>query len=399
MQIREINTTPVFWANDEAVRSRKHRAIANQGSTRSSKTYSICQLLPSMALSPKEYFPDLDHLSITVTSPSLPHLKRGARRDFLEILMNWGIYSDDHFNKTDQIYRFPETGSYIEFFGAEDGGKVRGPGRDILYVNEANLISYEVYKQMALRTKKLIIIDFNPADEYSWVYDVADKPGNLLIHSTYKNNLANLTPEQVQEIEELKDADENLWKVYGLGLRGTSSETIYTHWKEVDQFPVCDNVVYGLDFGFNHPSSLIKCGEADGKIYAEELLYQSGLTNPELAYMIKSQCGLNNRSAIYCDTARPEAIEELKKAGLKALPADKEVWEGIRHVKSRPLYITRNSVNLLKEIRSYKWKKDKDGKVLEEPVKFRDDACDALRYGIFTGLRKPTFKVRTLYDS
>lgn len=386
MRVKEINTTPVFWANEEAVRSRKHRAIANQGSTRSSKTFSICQLIPAIAQAPKEYFPELDNISITVTSPSLPHLKRGARRDFLNIITDWGIYSDANFNKTDQIYRFGD--SYVEFFGAEDGGKVRGPGRNILYVNEANLISYDTYKQLALRTTHLIIIDFNPADEYSWVYEVADKPGNLLIHSTYKNNLANLTKEQIEEIESLREADENLWRVYGLGLRGTSSETIYTHWKQVDQFPVCDNVVYGLDFGFNHPSSLIKCGELDGSVYWEELLYQSGLTNPELAYLIKSQCGLNKRSVIYCDHARPEAIEELKKAGLNALPADKAVWEGIRHVKSRPLYITRNSVNLLKEIRSYKWKLDKDGRVLEEPVKFRDDALDAGRYGTFTGLRK-----------
>lgn len=338
-------------------------------------------------MNPKMYFPDLDKVSITITSPSLPHLKRGARRDFITIMQDWGLYSDKDFNKTDQVYRFGE--SYIEFFGAEDGGKVRGPGRNILYVNEANLLSYETYKQMALRTTHLIIIDFNPADEYSWVYDVADKEGNTLIHSTYKNNLANLTPEQIQEIEELKDADENLWKVYGLGLRGTSSETIYTHWKECDSFPVCDNVVYGLDFGYTHPASLVKCGELDGKVYWEELLYQSGLTNPELAYLIKSQCGLNNRSTIYCDYSRPEAIEELKKAGLKAVDADKAVWEGIRHVKSRPLYITRNSVNLLKEIRSYKWKVDKkSGLVLEEPVKFKDDALDAGRYGTFTGLRK-----------
>lgn len=340
------------------------------------------------------YFPGREKISITVTSPSLPHLKRGARRDMIGILQDWGWYSDNDFNKTDQVYRFGE--SYIEFFGAEDGGKVRGPGRNILYVNEANLISYDTYKQMALRTTDYIFIDFNPADEYSWVYEEADKPGNLLIHSTYKNNLSNLTLEQIAEIESLKDADENLWKVYGLGLRGTSSETIYTHWKECDSFPVCDRVVYGLDFGFIHPSTLVKVGELDGRIYVEELLYQSGLTNPELAYLIKSQAGLNRASTIYCDYARPEAIEEIRKMGLNAKEANKAVWDGIKSVKSRPLYITRNSVNLLKEIKSYKWKVDKDGKVLEEPVKFRDDGMDAMRYAIYTGLGKPEMKIRTL---
>lgn len=395
-EANNFNATPVFFANDDAVRSRKHRAIANQGSTRSSKTYSICQLLPTIADNPTEYFPDLNKISITITSPSLPHLKRGARRDFISILQDWGIYSDDDFNKTDQIYRFGE--SYVEFFGAEDGGKVRGPGRNILYVNEANLISYETYKQLALRTTHLILIDFNPADEFSWVYDVADKPGNLLIHSTYKNNLANLTKWQIDEIEELKDADENLWKVYGLGLRGTSTDTIYTHWKQCEQFPQCDRVVYGLDFGYTHPASLVKCGELDGKVYVEELLYQSGLTNAELAYLIKSQHGLTKGSVIYCDYSRPEAIEEVRKMGLNAKDANKAVWDGIKAVKSRPLYITKNSVNLLKEIKSYKWKVDKNGQKTEEPVKFRDDACDAMRYGIYTGLSKPSMKVRTLYD-
>lgn len=394
MQVSNFNATPVFFANDDAVRARKHRVLGNQGSTRSSKTYSICQLLPIIADNPTDYFPELNKLSITVTSPSLPHLKRGARRDFLTILQDWGIYSDNDFNKTDQIYRFGE--SYIEFFGAEDGGKVRGPGRNILYVNEANLISYETYKQLALRTTHLIIIDFNPADEYSWVYDVVDKPGNLLIHSTYKNNLANLTKEQIAEIEELKDADENLWKVYGLGLRGTSSDTIYTHWKQCDQFPQCERVVYGLDFGYTHPASLVKCGLLDGKVYVEELLYESGLTNSDLAYLIKSQCGLTRSSTIYCDYSRPEAIEEINKMGLRAKDANKAVWDGIKEVKSRPLYITKNSVNLLKEIRSYKWKVDKNGQKTEEPVKFRDDAMDAMRYGIYTGLGKPDMKTRTL---
>lgn len=394
MQTQKINCTPVFFANRDAALSRKHRVIANQGSTRSSKTFSICQLLPTIAANPGMYFPGREKISITVTSPSLPHLKRGARRDMIGILQDWGWYSDNDFNKTDQVYRFVD--SYIEFFGAEDGGKVRGPGRNILYVNEANLISYDTYKQMALRTTDYIFIDFNPADEYSWVYEEADKPGNLLIHSTYKNNLSNLTPEQIAEIESLKDADENLWKVYGLGLRGTSSETIYTHWKECDSFPVCDRVVYGLDFGFIHPSALVKVGELDGKIYVEELLYQSGLTNPELAYLIKSQAGLNRASTLYCDYARPEAIEEIRKMGLNAKDANKAVWDGIKSVKSRPLYITRNSVNLLKEIKSYKWKVDKDGKVLEEPVKFRDDGMDAMRYAIYTGLGKPEMKIRTL---
>lgn len=376
----QMNVTPVFRANKEAFESYKHRVISNQGSTRSSKTYSICQLLPLIALQQRK--------SITVCSPSLPHLKRGAMRDMISIMQKMGIYKETYHNKTDNVYRFP-TGSYIEFFGAEEGNRLRGPGRDILYINEANLISLDSYRQLSWRTKDTIFIDFNPADEFSWVYDVSDDPKNLLIHSTYKNNLANLTPEQIADIESLKDADENLWKVYGLGLRGTSSETIYTHWKITDHFPEVNDWCYGLDFGFNHPNALIKVGFDDRAVYWDEIIYESKMTTDDLIYAMKTLGVVKSRS-MYCDHARPETIEELRRAGFNAKPADKSVIDGINCVKAKPLYITKASTNTIKEARSYKWMVDKDGIVKDkEPVKFKDDAMDAGRYGTYTHSFRP----------
>jgi len=380
-----ISYTPVFEANKKAYESGQFRVIANQGSTRSSKTYSLCQLIPVIALSEKK--------EITVCSPSLPHLKRGARKDFLDILKEWGVYNENDFNKTDNIYRFPKTGSYVEFFGADETAKLRGPGRDILYINEANLLPFESYLQLSLRTKDVVFIDFNPADEYSWVYDVSDAQGNKLIHSTYKNNLSNLTKSQIDEIESLQNADENLWKVYGLGQRGTSSETIYTHWKQIETFPQCDDICFGLDFGFNHPTALVKVGFLDGACYVDEQLYESKLTNDDLAYLIKTM-GITRSTEIFAETARPEAIEEIRRTGLNIKPADKSVIDGINMVKSMPLYITSRSTNILKEIKSYKWKIDKDSRVLDEPVKFNDDAMDAMRYAIYTRLFKPKRKLQ-----
>lgn len=370
-----IKYTPVFTANLEAYKANKYRVIANQGSTRSSKSYSIAQLLIKICLEEKKH--------ISVVSPSLPHLKRGARKDILDILLAMQIYSDDDFNKTDNIYRFPSTGSFIEFFGADETNKLRGPGRDILFINEANLLPREAYNQLSWRTKEVVFIDFNPADEYNWVYDVADAEGNKLIHSTYKNNKGNLTKQQIADIESLQFADENLWKVYGLGLRGTSGDTIFTHYKIVDGMPVCDEVWYGLDFGFTHPAAFVKVGRVENNIYVEELIYETGLTNSDLAYLIKTQFGVSKNSEIYCDTARPESIEEIKRAGLNAKAAKKEVWDGIQHLKSLPLFITKNSTNLQKELRNYKWKQ---GTNKEEPVKFMDDAIDAMRYATFTHL-------------
>lgn len=370
----DVLHTDVFEWNVEAYESKKYRVIGNQGSTRSTKTYSISQLL---AL----YIPFRERKSISIVSPSLPHLKRGARRDFLEIMEAAKVYNDDAFNKTDNIYNYPN-GSYVEFFGAEDMGKVRGPGRDILFVNEANLLSYQIYKQLALRTKEVIFIDFNPVDEMSWVYDVVDDPGNIMIHSTYLNNPF-LSREQREEIESLKDADENLWKVFGLGLRGASSEIIYTHWKIVDEIPQGAEKIYGLDFGYNVPTCLTEIGFYENAVYWDEALYETKLTTGDLIERLKI-LGISKTAPIYCDNAEPKTIEELIRAGYNAKPADKDVTEGIRKVKSRPLFITRRSVNILKEVRSYKWKTDKDGHVLDEPVKFMDHGMDAGRYGTFT---------------
>ncbi len=379
----KIKYTPVFEANLKAYESHKYRAICNEGSTRSSKSYSLTQLL---AL----YIPIKEKKSITIVSPSLPHLKRGVRRDFFNLLMQAGIYREDQHNKTDNVYNY-DNGSYVEFFGVEDGAKVHGPSRDILYCNELNLITRETYTQLAIRTNEVIFADYNPADEYSFVYEIADKEGNKKIHSTYLNNRGNLTPEIIKEIESLKDADENLWKVYGLGLRGTSSETIYTHWKICDQMPQCEQTFYGLDFGFNNPSALVKIGILDGKVYAEEIFYETKLTTNDLTDIIKIY-GITRSSEIFCDAAEPKTIEEIKRMGLNAKPADKSVYDGIQAVKEHPLFITRNSTNILKEIRSYKWKTDKDGHVLDEPVKFMDHALDAMRYAIFTKMTKPKQK-------
>ena len=379
-----VRYTKVFEWNLEAYKAKSYRVIANQGSTRSGKTYSISQLL---AL----YIPIKEKVTISVVSPSLPHLKRGARRDILQILEDAGIYTDEAFNKTDNVYHYPN-GSYIEFFGAEDSGKVRGPGRDILYINEANLLPHSIYQQLALRTKQTIFLDFNPVDEASWVYDVADKPGNKLIHSTYKNNPF-LPKEQVQEIESLRDADENMWKVFGLGERGKSQEIIYTHWKQ-GPFRDDSEIVYGLDFGYSVPTALIKVGFKDNQTYAHEMIYESRLTTSDLIERMKA-LDIRKSDEIFCDAAEPKTIEELVRAGYNAKPAEKDVYAGIQKVKSQPLTITPESINLIKEIRSYKWKTDKDGKVHpdESPVKMWDHGCDAMRYAIFTKLNKPKFEV------
>lgn len=375
----EINITPVFTANRKAYKA-GFRRIVNQGSSRSSKTYSIGQLLINIAL--EEY-----NKEISVCSPSLTHLKKGARKDFLDELEKRGLFREEEFNRTDNVYTFARTGSYVEFFGADEPGRLRGPGRDILFINEANLIGFDSYTQLAIRTRQCIFVDFNPADEFSYVYDLADGPDAKFIHSTYRNNLANLSKPQIDEIERLKDIDENLWKVFGLGLRGTSEATIYTHWKRAKALPLKGQLFCGQDYGYNVASALVMVEEYEGAIYVQELLYETKLTTSDLIERYgKDHLDLSKTIEIFSDAAEPKTIEEVFRAGYNALPADKAVLEGIRKIKGMPLYIVEGSVNLEKEIKSYKWKVNKAGQTLDEPVKFNDHAMDAMRYAVFTKL-------------
>ena len=378
----KIKATPVFYANKKAYEE-GYPIICNEGGSRSSKSYSVVQLLIHIALSKP-------NTRISFVSHSLPHIKRGVYRDFKNILEQWNIWDEKDFRYTDFIYTF-KNGSYIELFGLEDPDKAKGPARDILFVNEANLISKALFDQLLIRTTGQAFLDWNPADFISWVYEIADNPNNKRIHSTYLNNITNLSESQIRNIEQYKDLpDDFMWKVYGLGQRGSAKEIIYTQWKQYDEAPDGD-VFYGLDFGYVHPAALIKVTHHEGQNYFEEIIYQSGLTLSDLSRLIKEK--LPERATIYADAAEPKSIEELYRQGFNIKPAVKDVWAGIVKMKSYPINLHYNSKNLRREFMSYKWKKDKNDNVIEEPVKANDDLMDACRYAVFTHLTKPKFEV------
>ncbi|NDH09654.1 MAG: hypothetical protein EBY16_08615, partial [Gammaproteobacteria bacterium] len=281
------------------------------------------------------------------------------------IMEQWNIWDENDFKYTDFIYTF-KNGSYIELFGLEDPDKAKGPARDILFINEANLISKALYDQLIIRTTGQVFLDWNPADFVSWVYDIADDPLNKRIHSTYLNNISNLSDTQIKNIEQYKDLpDDFMWKVYGLGERGAAKELIYTQWKQYSETPNGDTF-YGLDFGYVHPAALIKVTHYEGQNYFEEIIYQSSLTLSDLSRLIKEK--VPERATIYADAAEPKSIEELYRQGFNIKPAVKEVWAGIMQMKSFPINIHHSSQNLKREIQSYKWKKDKNDNVIEEPV-------------------------------
>jgi phage terminase large subunit len=355
--------------------------IVNEGGSSSGKSFGTMQILISVAINNPQQ-------RISVVSHSLPHLKRGCIRDFEFIMkQQLNLYNEDEWSATNFKYTY-KNGSYIEFVGLEDEGKARGPRRDYLFVNEGNLISKQLFDQLAMRTAKCSIVDLNPADFNCWCYEVADNPINLKIHSTYLDNIENLSQNQINYIEAYKNlADDFMWKVYGLGQRGAAKELIYTNWKTYNEQPNSGEVIYGLDFGYTAPMAMTKVTIYDNSIYVEEILYKSGLTISDLGGWLKT---LNlGRKPIYCDAAEPKSIEELSRYGFNCQKADKDVWAGILKVKSMPIHLHFNSKNLISEVTSYKWKKDNNDNILEEPVKMHDHLCDSFRYAVFTHLTKP----------
>ena len=365
----ELKTTTIFSQSKEALYNDNIRFIIEQGGSRSSKTYSICQLLIVYGLT-------TENKIISIVRKSFPSLRGSVMRDFFEIMKELNIYSESKHNKSENLYTF-DTGTMIEFFSVDDEQKLRGRKRDILWLNEANEINLEEYTQLNLRTTEKLIFDFNPSDNFHWLYDLINRDESILIKSTYKDNPF-LTKSQVSEIENLINVDEGYYRIYALGEKSSGKTTIYTHYKMYDIEPDGGETVYGLDFGFNHPSCLIECRMIDGEIWAKEIIYKSGLTAKDLIQLM-NDCEVNKKKDIICDSARPEIIEELKRNGYMAREAIKDVKAGIDTIKSQTLHINKWSVNLIKELSSYKWKTNGDI-VLDEPVKIYDDACDALRY-------------------
>lgn len=380
-----IEHTPVFTYNLDAF-DLGYRYILNQGGSRSSKTYSIVQLIIYLCLTRK--------LSVSIVRQSMPSLRGSVMRDFFEILKDLELYNPNNHHMSENTYLF-NNGSVVEFFPTIDDQKLRGKKRDILYMNEANEISFGEFNQLALRTTGSIFIDYNPSDTESYLYDLLkDTKKSTLIKSTYLDNPF-LEKEQVDYIENLINVDENWYKVYALGERPISSSRIYSHFKLYSDKQLAQDWCYGLDFGYNHPSALVKIMYIENKIYVEELLYKQYLTVSDLIYEVKRL--IHDDKPVYCDSARPEIISELRQHMLNAKQSNKSVTEGINAVKQSEIYIEVNSLNILKEYKLYSWKM-RGETVTDEIVKLNDDAMDAMRYAIFTHQKKKfNSKAATIY--
>ena len=378
---QKTTATDKIFALDKRI-----RAVA--GGTSASKTISILFWLIDRAQSASE--PEL----ISIVSESFPHLRRGVMRDFLNIMRDHKYFREDRWSKTDYTYTF-ESGSRIEFFSADQPSKVRGPRREILFLNECNNVEYEAYDQLEVRTKKVVWLDWNPTREFWFYTDVLEQREDDLdfITLTYKDNEA-LDPQIVKSIEARK-ANKAWWRVYGEGQLGEVEGKIYRDWQIVDDLPHTARLErYGLDFGYSQdPAVCVAIYYHDGGYIIDEVFHDLGMTNRQIADHIKNL----KPALLIADSAEPKSIDEIKSYGVRITGAQKgqgSVNQGIQYVQDQRVSVTKRSLNVIKSYRNYMWKTDKDGNILNVPDHAYSDAMDAVRYGLEN--IKPTgeFKVK-----
>jgi len=353
----------------------KTRLRCIPGGTSAGKTISILLLLIDKCQTDKK------GTLTSVVSESLPHLKRGAMRDFLNIMKEHEYYVDSRWNRSDFTYTF-ENGSQIEFFSADQHDKLRGGRRDRLFINEANNISFQAFEELEVRTREFVFLDWNPTNEF-WFY--TDIKGNRTDYEeltlTYLDNDA-LDENTVASIEQRKNR-KDWWRVYGLGLLGELEGKIYRDWLFIDEIPHEARLErYGLDFGYtNDPTAVVVIYSYNGGFIIDELIYQKGLSNRQISDIILSR----PVAPVICDSAEPKSVDELKSYGVPALPALKgrgSVNTMIQFVQDQRISVTKRSTNVIKEYRNYLWRVDKDGKPTNMPEHQFKHSMDAISYGL-----------------
>jgi phage terminase large subunit len=374
-----IQATTVFQKNWEA----KTRFVVNIGGSRSTKTYSILQLLIVKAIESTE------PLVISIVRKSLPSLRISVMRDFFDILKQLDLYNSENHNKTENTYLLNNT--LIEFFSIDDAQKRRGTKRDILFVNEANELTYEDFFQLNIRTIQQVFLDFNPSEVFWYNEQLQYRDDLTIIHSTYKDN-PYLSQDQIAEIERLQFTDLQYYQIYALGEFAGSMDLVYSY-IPVDNIPVeqCKLIGLGLDFGFsNDPTTLIEVYAWNDALYLNELIYRPNLTNQDIAE-IMHEYEIDQYTEIIADSAEPKSIEEIRRMGFNIKPASKgadSILNGIDILKRKRIHVTRQSVNLIKELNNYKWIVDKNGNKLNKPVDAFNHALDAVRYVALNKLKQ-----------
>lgn len=377
---KRIQSNIVF----EHLNSLSKKILVEQGGTRSGKTYNILLWLIF------NYCNSNTSKTITICRKTFPAVRGTVMRDFFEILKEYDLYFEELHSKSTNEYYI--NGNRVEFISLDQPQKIRGRKRDILFINECNELNFEDFQQLIFRTTDNIIIDFNPSDEFHWIYDkVLTREDVEFYQTSYKDNPF-LAKSLVEEIERLKDTDENYWRVYGLGERGQSRSLVY-NFKTTKDIPATAKLLgRGLDFGFSNDSTAVVETYVEGNnMYVRELLYRTGMTNQDIARELE-RIGLDRRDEIWADSAEPKSIEEIYRMGWNIKKTFKGAINiGIDMVRRHNLYVTEDSVNTIKELRNYKYVEDKNGNLTNRPIDLFNHSLDALRYSIVNKLSRPNY--------
>ena len=393
-----VNTTATKKIVKLHAKSKKRIHII-QGGTSASKTVSILMFLTARAQ--KDTIPTLT----SIVSESVPHLKRGAIRDFVNIMTQQGYFQQDRWNATDSIYTF-ENNSKIEFFSSDNGDKLRGARRDRLFINEANNVTFDAFEQLEVRTKEFVFLDYNPTNSF-WAFEeimgIDPLTGNPkrndwdIIILTYKDNEA-LDQNIVNSIEQ-RQGRKGWWQVYGLGLLGEVEGKIYKDWAVVEEIPHEARLErYAVDFGYSvDPTAIIAIYYYNGGYILDEIAFQKELSNKQIADILLNE----KQGLVVADSAEPKSIAELQIHGLQVIPAEKgadSVRNGIQIVQDERISYTRNSSNIKKEYGNYLWRYDKQGSIITPniPEQGFDHTMDAIRYGIVS-IKRPNINKVSIY--
>ncbi len=380
----------MFTQTQAVKRLRKldNRVKIIRGGSSAGKTIAILMILIDYAI--KENYKE-----ISVVAESIPHLRRGALKDFLNILKVTNRYDDRKFNKSTLKYEF-STGSYIEFFSTDQPDRLRGARRTDLFINECNNVDFESYQQLAVRTSGNIWLDYNPSNLF-WVdKELIGQEDTDFITLTYKDN--NSLPESiVREIEKARVKAKtstywsNWWKVYGLGEIGSLEGVCIPDWKSIDNIPEDARLLCaGLDFGYSlDPSTLIYLYKWNESYIFDEVLYRKGMLNRDISRFLKDN---NITTHLWADSAEPKSISEIRAYGHKIAGVTKgrdSVIYGINLINQNEIYVTSRSKNFIKELQGYVWAKDKEGNNIQKPTGAHPDCIDAARYALLMQLQNP----------
>lgn len=381
---RQIEVTAVFERNIKSTKP----VVVNIGGARSGKSHALIQLFLMK-------FINEDHKVFLITRKTLPSLRITAYKVMIDLLKDYGYYSQCEHNKSNLTLQYKN--NTIHFLSIDSSEKIKSTEFHYVFMEEANEFTLLDYRILSMRMSgqttpdqpNQMFLSLNPSDEFSWINQKLIHQADVeVIQSTYLDNPF-LSDEYIKIIEDLKDVDPVLYKIYALGQWAQIENIIYTNYTIESVFPVeYKDEFYGLDFGYNNPSALVHVGMYDGEVYLRESLYETHLTNQDLIAKLKT-LNVNKKTPIYADSAEPARIEEIYKAGYNIKPAKKSVLDGIDTVKRYKLHLHEEDANTIKEIRSYKWKEDKNGNVLDEPVKFNDHLQDSIRYGLFSHYNRP----------